>query len=139
MDADEVADATLSDHRGKRTDWVIFLLGWAVMLARGIGQRRYKERLADVEIPNALAFPLICALLVRRRELDRASAKLGANMSELGTLIGKRMRQSDERAAELLALQQSVERLSRWLVGLTLVLGVIGLAGIGATVWSILR
>jgi hypothetical protein len=37
------------------------------------------------------------------------------------------------------SIEPSVERLTHWLVRLTIVLGVIVLAGIGATLWAALR
>ena len=87
-------------------------------------------------------------------------AELGKNMEQFGTLLGQRMRQSDQRAEQELALQQSIEqltregearaqrefalqqsieRLTRRLVALTYVLGIIGVAGIAAAIWSALR
>jgi hypothetical protein len=38
----------------------------------------------------------------------------------------------------LVELQVSIEKMTRWLVRLTVVLGVIGVVGIAITIWAIL-
>jgi hypothetical protein len=101
--------------------------------------RKIWQRLADVEIPNGTLFVVMAAALVRQRRTERALAEFAKRSGELGTLLGTRMRESDERAVELLSLQASVERLTRWLVVLTVVLGVIGVGGIAATLWAALK
>lgn len=111
-------------------------------------------------MPNGI---LLAALLFRwvgLRRSDRILAEFDMRMDELGTFLGTRMRQSDERSQQLLELQTSlehyasaadardhdllrlsrnVERLTRWLVRLTIVLGVIGVAGVGVAVCTALK
>ncbi len=67
------------------------------------------------------------------------SRKFVGAASQLGTLLGTRMREGDEREKQVLDLQGSIERLTRWLVVLTIVLGGIGVVGIGATLWAALK
>lgn len=46
--------------------------------------------------------------------------------------------ETHEREVRLVELQASVEKMTRWLVRLTIMLGLIGIAGIAASVWAIL-
>lgn len=69
---------------------------------------------------------------------ERTLKELEKPIAELGTLIGTRWREGDEREKQLVALQASVERLTRWLVGLTIAVGLIGVGSIAATLWAAL-
>ena len=120
-------------------DRLIIAAGFLTPFASWIRTSRQRQRLADVEVPNGILWTLIMSRWVGLRRQDRAVAELGSIMDELGTLVGNRMRQGDERSRQLLDLQASLERLTRWLVRLTVVLGVIGLAGIGVAVWAAVR
>ena len=64
--------------------------------------------------------------------------EFGEQSSELGQLLGERWREGTEREEQLVQLQASIERMTRWLVRLTVVLGVIGVGSIAATTWSAL-
>lgn len=125
-----------------------------------IRDRRGWTRLADVKVRNATLFIAWLISRIKWGQIKGPLAELGENMQQFGILLGQRMRQSDERAEQELALQQSIEqltregearaqqefalqqsieRLTRRLVALTYVLGIIGVAGITATIWSALR
>lgn len=84
------------------------------------------EQLADVQVPRGIVWWLEFAALYRHRRTDKALAELRDVSSQLGMLVGTTMRESDERNERLLDLQASVERLTRRLVVLTVVLGLIG-------------
>ncbi len=71
----------------------------------------------------------MCFLLVRQRRNDRAITEFASASEEFGKFIGNRMKASDERDNEVLELTRSVKRLTSWLVRLTVVLAVIGVAG----------
>lgn len=120
-------------------DYGLIGLGWLMFILVTLRDRQVWQRLVDLEIPNGTLFVVMAAALVRQRRSERALAGFAERSGELGTLLGTRMRQSDERAVELLSLQASVERLTRWLVALTVVLGVIGVGGIAATLWAALK
>jgi hypothetical protein len=146
--------------QSKHVDWVATLLALGIPLITWIRAGKPKERLADVEVPTGVLASAIVARWVGLRRDDRIYAEFGERMAELGTFLGTRMRQGDERSQQLLDLQASleryagaadvrdqdllrlsstVERLTRWLVALTVVLGVIGLVGIGVAVWAAVR
>jgi hypothetical protein len=110
-----------------------------ITIGTWIREREPWVRLADVKVPNGLLLPALLAARVRQRRSDRAVDKFAGAASDLGTTLGTRVREGDERNARLLALQVSVEQLTRRLVILTIVLGLIGLGGIGATLWAALR
>jgi hypothetical protein len=97
------------------------------------------ERLADVQIPRGILWPILFALWWRQRETNRAVAEFGESAAKLGQLLGERWREGTEREEQLVELQASVERMTRWLVRLTIVLGVIGVASIAATLWATLN
>jgi hypothetical protein len=97
------------------------------------------QRLADVQVPRGVVWVLLIGLRIRQRVTARALKGFADASSELGTVLGARMREGDARETQLLALQASIERLTRWLVRLTITLGLIGIAGIGATLWAALR
>jgi hypothetical protein len=104
-------------------DYGLIGLGWLMFMLVTLRDRQIWQRLADMEITNCTLFVIVAAALVSQRRTGRALAEFAERSSELGTLLGTRMRESDERAVELLSLQASVERLTRWLVVLTVVLG----------------
>lgn len=120
-------------------DYGFIGVGWLMFILVTLRDRRIWQRLADVEIPNGTLFVVMAAALVRQRRTERVLAEFAERSGELGTLLGTRMGESDERAVEILSLQASVERLTRWLVVLTVVLGVIGVGGIAATLWAALK
>lgn len=135
---------------------VLAFSGLAVSLVlTWVRERRLWQRLADLEVPSGGLLILVGALRMRQLALKGPINDLRDSMSELGDLIGKRLVQSDKRSAELLAAQRSMETmaqeadqrdktlvelqvnivdLTRWLVRLTIALGVIGVAGIAATI-----
>jgi hypothetical protein len=96
------------------------------------------QRLADVEVPRGTLWVVMLASLVRMRREDRVFKEVEKTSAELGTLIGTRWRESDDREKQLVALQASVERMTRWLVGLTIALGLLGVGSIAATLWAAL-
>jgi hypothetical protein len=97
------------------------------------------ERLGDVQVPKGILWFVFSALLFRQRRLNTAIDEFGERASELGTYLGTSWRESDEREARLVELQESVENLTRWLVRFTIVLGVVGIASIAVTIWATLR
>jgi hypothetical protein len=96
--------------------------------------RRSWQRLADVEVPNGLFKTAMMFLLVRQRRTDRALAQFDRVTGELGTLIGTRWKEGDERDRQMVELTASVRRLTRWLVALTVVLGALAVASLAATI-----
>ena len=97
------------------------------------------ERVSDVQVPRGILWVILISLLIRQRRSDRVLKEFEENSSELGTLLGVRMREGDERDELLLDLQGSIERLTRWLVGLTVLLGIISIAGMATTIWAVLK
>jgi hypothetical protein len=91
------------------------------------------QRLADVQVPRGALGVMLLAGLVRMRREGRELKQIEETSAELATLVGTRWRQGDERERQLVALQASVERMTRWLVGLTIALGLIALGSIAAT------
>jgi len=131
-------------------------------------------KLSDTQLPNNALLLALAAARIRQRVLAGPIEKLTQAMAELGTVIGRRMLQSDERSAQELQLQQSLESfaraaddrdrhmvavqesleamtkaadardrqllsLQRQVVRLTVVLGLIGVATIGVTIWAAAR
>lgn len=96
--------------------------------------RRAWQPLADVQVPNRLYKPVLMFLLVRQRRTDRAIADFGKATGELGTTIGTRWKEGDNRDRELLGLTRSVERLTKWLIYLTVAVALVGVASIAVTV-----
>jgi hypothetical protein len=146
--------------RGEKADRASLITGYAILVLTWIRDRKVAERLADVEIPHGMLIPTLLAAWVGQRRRNRAWAALTRSMVEVANALTARMRQSDERSKQLLELQASIERLARegdvrdrhlldlqasiegltrWLVRLTIILGVIGLGGIGATLWAALK
>ncbi len=70
-------------------------------------------RLSDTQVPNNALLLTLAAARIRQRVMAGAIEKLRQAMEELGTVIGSRMRQSDERSAQELRLQQSLETFAR--------------------------
>ena len=68
--------------------------------------------------------------------MDKVIDEFSKSASDLGNLLGDRWREGTEREEELLQLQQSIESLTRWLVVLTIVVGVVGLVAAAATIWA---
>ncbi len=81
---------------------------------------------------------IVIGLWWRQRKTNAAIDQFGEVSAELGQLLGERWREGTEREEQLVELQASVEQMTRWLVRLTIVLGVIGVASIAATVWATL-
>lgn len=125
--------------RGEFGDRVLAVAGWAIALSAWARDRKVSQRLADLEVPHAIKLPVLLFIRIRQRRTDRASAELSKSLAELGSVLGARMRENDERDERVLRLTESMESLNRRLVRLTVVLGAIGVASIAATVWSALR
>lgn len=115
-------------------DRVLIVGGFAAGLHAFWRDRRVWQRLGDVEVLNGIFAPTMYFLLVRQRRDDRAMAEFAKTSGEFGTFIGNRMKVSDQRNDELLDLTRSLKRLTRWLVVLTIVVGLIGAGSIGATI-----
>jgi len=96
------------------------------------------QRLADVQVPRGTLGVVLLAGLVRMRREGRELKEIQKTSAELGTLVGTRWREGDEREKQLVALQASVERMTRWLVRLTIAIGLIGVGSISATLWAAL-
>lgn len=94
------------------------------------------ERLADVQVPRGTVWVIATVLWWRQRKTNQAIDELPTE--EFGQLLGERWREGTEREKQLVELQASIERMTRWLVRLTIALGIIGLSGIGATIWAAL-
>lgn len=146
--------------RPDRADLILVAVSWLLLIWTWIREGEVRQRLADVKVPNGILLPVVWSAVVRQRRTDRAIKEFAATTSEFGTFLGTRMRQSDARSKQLLELQASLEglalasdvrdahllelqdsiaQLTRWLVVLTIVLGIIGLGGIAATLWAALR
>lgn len=92
------------------------------------------QRLADVQVPFGILWWLLLGLWLRGRAMDKALEEFSRSAEDLGSLVGTRWREEDEREEKLLELQQSIETLTRRLVALTIVVGVAGLAATAATI-----
>jgi|GEM_PF-5090647 len=68
--------------------------------------------------------------------MDKAIDEFSKSASGLGNLLGDRWREGTEREEEILLLQKSIESLTRWLVALTIVVGIVGLVAAAATIWA---
>jgi hypothetical protein len=111
-------------------DRFFLLVGIAFAFSSFLRDHRAWQPLGDVKVPNGIYKPLMFFLLVRQRRSDRAIAEFGKVSGKLGTLIGTRMKQGDERGTEMLDLTRSVRRLTVWLVALTIVVGIVGVGSI---------
>lgn len=152
-------DQAYSEHE-RQVDTVLNFGTAVTIVLTWIRERRASTRLADVKVPNATPFLAWLILRIKFGQIKGPMAELGKCMEAFGTVLGERMRQSDKRAAQELALQQSieqltregelrskqelalqlsVERLTRRLVLLTYVLGIIGITAIVATIWAAVR
>jgi hypothetical protein len=87
-----------------------YVVGCAIPLVSWRPSGTLKERLADIEVPRSMVIPTMPFAVVGRRRSARAWNDLERISGDLGTLIGSRMRQSEKRSEELLALQASTER-----------------------------
>jgi hypothetical protein len=96
------------------------------------------ERLADVQVPRGMVWVIVIGLWWRQRKTNQAIEDFGKVSAELGELLGERWREGTEREEQLVTLQASIARMTRWLVRLTIVLGIIGVSGIAATIWAAL-
>jgi hypothetical protein len=106
----------------------------------GLGRDRFGwQRLADVQVPRGTLEVVLLASLMRMRREDRELKELEKTSAELAALVGTRWREGDDREMKLVDLQASVERMTRWLLGLTIALGLIGVGSIGATLWAALH
>jgi hypothetical protein len=107
----------------------------AILLSMGKGRDKLGwERLADVQVPRGMAWVIVTVLWWRQRKTNQAIDELPTE--EFGQLLGERWREGTEREEQLVELQASIERMTRWLVRLTIVLGIIGISGIAATIWA---
>jgi hypothetical protein len=89
-----------------------------------------------VEVPRGLFWSLLIGSLIGRWRLNRAIDDASKPAQELARYLGDKWRVEDQREQELLALQASIEKLTRWLVILTVLLGLIAIASIGITLWE---
>jgi hypothetical protein len=96
------------------------------------------ERLSDVQVPRGMLWVIVIGLWWRQRKANQAIDEFGERSSELGQLLGERWREGTEREKQLVELQASIERMTRWLVRLTVALSIIGVSGIAATIWAAL-
>lgn len=60
--------------------------------------------MADVKVRNATLFIAWLISRIKWGQIKGPLAELGENMQQFGILLGQRMRQSDERAEQELAL-----------------------------------
>jgi hypothetical protein len=97
------------------------------------------QRLADVQVPHGLLWAILIGSRLGQRRTQRAVEELAETTTEFGTFLGSRWREGDEREERLVDLQASIERLTRWLVRLTIVIGAIGVGGIAATLFATLK
>jgi len=104
------SDQAPSWLRSKGVDWIATAVGWAIPLVSWIRSGKARERLADIEVPRSLLMTTLIFAWVGRRQRDRTWARFGEITEEFGTLVGTRMRETEERSKELLALQGSTER-----------------------------
>ena len=88
------------------------------------------EPLAAVQVPKGILWLALIAIRIRQRKTSQAIERFSQATDTLGTLLGTRMRETDERQQQLLDLQVSVEKLTRWLVALTIVVALGGIASI---------
>lgn len=92
------------------------------------------ERLSDVQVPRGMLWVIVIGLWWRQRKTNAAIDEFGEVSAELGQLLGERWREGTEREEQLVELQASIERMTRWLVRLTVALGIIGVGSIAATI-----
>jgi hypothetical protein len=103
------------------------------------GRDKYAwERLADVQVPKGILWFVLVGLWWRQRELGAAIDDFGEKASVLGEYLGTSWRETREREVRLVELQASIENMTRWLIRLTIVLGVIGIVGICTSIWAML-
>jgi hypothetical protein len=136
------------EWKPEHTDRLVEVLGFAIVLGTWVKDRKVKQRLADVEVPNGIQLPVLLFLLSAKRQRERSWAEAGKSMTELAEVLAKRMVESDERQKQLLDLQVSLENLARdgkvlqasiktytkWLLALTVVVALIGVGSIAATI-----
>ena len=70
-------------------------------------------RLSDTKVPNNGLMLALALVRIRQRVLAGPLEELRKAMEQMGGLLGERMRQSDERATQELALQRSLENFAR--------------------------
>jgi len=79
---------------------------------------------------------ILISLWWRQRKTNQAIDALPS--AEFGQFLGERWREGTEREEQLVELQASMEKMTRWLVRLTIALGIIGIGSIAATIWAAL-
>jgi hypothetical protein len=97
------------------------------------------ERLSDVQVPRGTLWAFLLGSWLGRRQLNKAIDEFSEPAAELARELGRSWREGEERGRQLVELQASIERMTRWLVRLTVVLGIIGVSGIAATIWATLN
>lgn len=94
------------------------------------------QKLADVQVPFGIIWAVILGLWLRRRAFNTAIDEFSASANELAQLLGDRWREGTERERELLRLQQSIESLTRRLLVLTIIVGLVGVIAAAGTIWA---
>lgn len=97
------------------------------------------ERLSDIQVPRGVLWLVLSARLYRQHQLSVAIDEFGHSASELAEYLGNSWRESQRREARLVELQASMARMTKWLIALTVLLGLIGLGGIAVTIWATLQ
>jgi hypothetical protein len=92
------------------------------------------EKLSDVQVPRGMLWGILVGLWWRQRKTNQALDEFGERSSELGQLLGESRREGTEREERLVQLQASIERMTRWLVWVTVALGLLGVGSIALTV-----
>lgn len=95
------------------------------------------ERLADVQVPRGFLWAILLGLWLRQRSFKAAVDEFGDSANALGEYLGTSWRETHEREVRLVELQASIEKLTRWLVRLTVALGVLGIASIAVSIWAV--
>lgn len=78
-------------------------------------------RLADIRLPRAWPVPVLAALFLARRQQSRELRDLEAANRDLAQLIAQRWREGDDREDRLIALTNTLTRLTWVLLAVTVV------------------
>lgn len=105
--------ARTSSDRELLLDSVLLVSAGLLTVWAWIRDRAVVRRLSDVQVPNNAVLLAMGAARVGQRPRENSNMKLQQSMSELGTRLGKRMVQSNERSKQLLALPKSLDSFAR--------------------------